>query len=1162
MTRLAPFGALLLLMACGAGAAEPGAVVESARDIPVAYTVDVVVVGGSTGAVAAAVAARETGAAVFLAAPRPYLGDDLCGTLRLWLEKDETPTHPLAKALFEPGRSARIPVPQNLLTFSYEADRPSIDRHKDTTPPTRLCDRRWGAANQESIEYAGAVTITVDLGKEQSVTEARVIAFVRAGGGGGGFDVGGAAVRTSADRKAWGEPVPLRMSGPQNAGGRYGGTRLLSAPLRVKTRYLKFEVKRAAKALRLLLGEILVLGEERPSQEQPKRPDHGVPVRPMHIKKTLDDALLNAGVTFLFGCYPTDVLRDGDGKLAGIVMANRAGRQAVIAKVIVDATDRAAVARMAGAKFAAFKPGPRTFKRVVIGGEPRKGEGIVAARTIRSPFTPRAGRRRTAPAGRIELIEYTLRLPLQATTFASLAEAEQSARDRTYRQGQLGASETLFRVPREATTGRQSFKGDWPGVDKLPLGAFRPAGTSRLFVVGPSADVPRATAAEVARPISGIMLGMRIGAAAAREAQGVRLSGQADTSVALKGARVAAPELARPMIQGDIREFLGGVRPGQKLPTVRQPERALPVLGSYDVVVVGGGTSGAPAGVGAARAGARTLVIEYLHGLGGVSTLGLIGKYYHGYRGGFTKEVPSGGNVEAKMEWYRRELRKAGADIWFGTMGVGAFVREGKVAGVVVATPYGRGVVLAKVVIDSTGNADIAAAAGARCTYTDGSHIAVQGTGLPPRELGASYTNTDYVFADDGDPADITHLFLFARQKYARAFDLGQLVDTRERRRIVGDHTLTPLDQMNRRTFPDSVVWSRSNFDTHGFTVHPLFLLLPTRTMHGSVKCYTPYRCLLPKGLDGILVTGLGHSAHRDAMPFVRMQPDLQNQGYAAGRAAAMAAKLDGHTRRIDIKALQKHLVEKRNLPAAVLTHEDSFPVPDDKVAAAAAALGNQYKGLHVVLARPKVALPLMRDAYREAPTDEAKLGYAEVLGILGDATGVETLIAAVRSAKWGKGWNFRGMGQYGRSLSRLDTQIIALGRTGDKRALGPLLEKLSTVHETPHFSHCRALAMALETLRDPGAAKPLAALLGRPGMSGHAVTRILVEGRGGAKTIRRGDRNVCLRELVLARALFRCGDHQGLARGILSGYTRDLRGHYARHAHAVLRASGRPKRR
>ena len=53
--------------------------------------------------------------------------------------------------------------------------------------------------------------------------------------------------------------------------------------------------------------------------------------------------------------------------------------------------------------------------------------------------------------------------------------------------------------------------------------------------------------------------------------------------------------------------------------------------------------------------------------------------------------------------------------------------------------------------------------------------------------------------------------------------------------------------------------------------------------------------------------------------------------------------------------------------------------------------------------------------------------------------------------------------------------------------------------------------------------------------------------------------RNETLRELYLARALFRCGDRDGLAARILGAYARDIRGHFARHAAAVLggRAEG-----
>jgi pyruvate/2-oxoglutarate dehydrogenase complex dihydrolipoamide dehydrogenase (E3) component len=69
---------------------------------------------------------------------------------------------------------------------------------------------------------------------------------------------------------------------------------------------------------------------------------------------------------------------------------------------------------------------------------------------------------------------------------------------------------------------------------------------------------------------------------------------------------------------------------------------ALSVIGEYDVVVVGGGTGGAPAAIAAGRQGVRTLIIEHLYSLGGVGTAGLISSYYFGNRVGFTKEIDLG----------------------------------------------------------------------------------------------------------------------------------------------------------------------------------------------------------------------------------------------------------------------------------------------------------------------------------------------------------------------------------------------------------------------------------------------------------------------------------------------------------------------------------------
>ncbi|TVS15620.1 MAG: hypothetical protein EA424_15570, partial [Planctomycetaceae bacterium] len=65
-----------------------------------------------------------------------------------------------------------------------------------------------------------------------------------------------------------------------------------------------------------------------------------------------------------------------------------------------------------------------------------------------------------------------------------------------------------------------------------------------------------------------------------------------------------------------------------------------------------------------AREGAKVLVVEYLHMLGGVGTAGLISTYHWGNREGFTATVPGGARwePEQKAEWWRETLRDAGAE--------------------------------------------------------------------------------------------------------------------------------------------------------------------------------------------------------------------------------------------------------------------------------------------------------------------------------------------------------------------------------------------------------------------------------------------------------------------------------------------------------------------
>ena len=234
-------------------------------------------------------------------------------------------------------------------------------------------------------------------------------------------------------------------------------------------------------------------------------------------------------------------------------------------------------------------------------------------------------------------------------------------------------------------------------------------------------------------------------------------------------------------------------------------------------------------------------------------------------------------------------------------------------------------------------------------------------------------------------------------------------------------------------------------------------------------------------------MTGLGISAHRDAMPIIRMQPDVQNQGYAAGWAAAMAANAGVAPRHIDVDALQTHLVDKGILPASMLSDEDSYPFSSNELQAAVASIGtsNTYPGLRVVMAQWDDSLPMMRAAYSAASGDAARR-YAVVLGMMGDPIGVSNLIATVESyAAWDEGWNFTGMGQSNEALSPLDSCIIALGRTGDRNAMSCLLAKAALLTASSEFSHFRAMSLAFEALGDPAGAVALHAMLQFPGMMG-----------------------------------------------------------------------------
>ena len=900
---------------------------------------------------------------------------------------------------------------------------------------------------------------------------------------------------------------------------------------------------RSGETLQTPLAQKIFSGKQRPT--------------PLQVKKTLEDELIDQQVDFLYSSMVTNVLVDSTGQLAGVVIANRSGREAIRCKTIVDATHEAIVASCLDAERTPFQAGPQTFDFTVIGNSPKQGTPIVASERWKEPLQV-AGKSYRAT-------RYTLQYPLSDSSYATLAAVEQQIRSLLWDADQVDSSDCLWYMPTQRVIGQVSCNERPPFLYQMPQGVFQSRNVPHLWILGPMTDLSRDWVADVMRPVPAMLLGTMVGEWAAAS---TRLLKRADNVV------VRQPKMEA-FHQGEVCELLQPLRPLKHRQFVDSPAGSLPVLGRYDVVVMGGGTAGASAGISAARQGVKTLVLEYLHGLGGLSTLGMIGVYWDGFRGGYTSEVDRGvlgmapadhprqpkkeGHFPAdwKMEWLRKELLAAGGTLWFGVMGCGALKEGNQVKGLIVATPQGRGVVLADIIIDSTGSADIAIAAGAAYEYTGGKSLAVQGAGTGKWAPGDYYNNNDWLFVDDSDVLDISRAFVQAKTKMQQEFDIVKIPQTRERRRVVGDYAVTVYDVIAHRRYADTISYHKSSFDTHGMTVDPYFTLNPPEKRHKIYDADVPLRCLLPKGLEGILTTGLGASADRDAMPVIRMQPCLQNQGYAVGYLAAQCIKSGRSPRRVDLKPIQRHLVKIGNLPERVL-HDKTFKGYSNKeMKEAAQQAGNHYQGLELLLTDPQRGLPLVREQLTRTTAPDQVLNLASILCLLGDAKPVSHLVEAVRGyAAWDKGWHYTGMGQFGECLSRLDTLLMSLGGSGDAAAWPAVAEKAQLLQPDDAFSHYRAIAIAAEGVGHEAAVASLTMLLQKPGMRFHALDSFadarnrVVPGSEDTST-----RNRALKELFLAGALYRCGDSEGLAKQVLERYAKGLQAHYARFAYEVLQS-------
>jgi hypothetical protein len=421
--------------------------------------------------------------------------------------------------------------------------------------------------------------------------------------------------------------------------------------------------------------------------------------------------------------------------------------------------------------------------------------------------------------------------------------------------------------------------------------------------------------------------------------------------------------------------------------TVAEVARETPVVAEADVLVVGGGSAGVSAAVAAARQGARVTLVERYGHLGGMASGGMVLVLDDMVNG---DEITTTGIVAEVIERLEKlglavsppvEERRVGWDVWrkWARWGCHDFrargkpqpivyavafdpdgwkrvsndliveagvdlrlhswfaepiVEAGRIRGVLVETKAGRQALLGGVVIDATGDLDVAARAGAPCVH--GSYIvtpvfrlggvdteaALRFEAEHPDEfveldrqarrlLGGSWDlwwlktplpgivwcNCPHLAGYDAVRVeDLTRAELEGRRRiaalvaFARAhlpgFGNCHVVDTapqlgvRQTRLLQGEYVVSKADVIERRHFPDTVCRGRDY--------------------------YTPYRALLPRGVEQLLVAGRHYSAAPAAQKLSREIPPCMAQGQAAGLAAVLALSGGVTVRDVDPKAIQR----------------------------------------------------------------------------------------------------------------------------------------------------------------------------------------------------------------------------------------------------------------